>query len=371
MNDASVVLLTFGLGLLPRLKAKFWLQGLLAALGPALSVWTPWGGLLAVGLAGWACWQRRELQDFLIAAVLVGACAGRFWASIWPLAVGFAAGEIIRLAFSERNVVLIGLVAGLDCLALGVILTTSGLPLLLGCALLVGVGGLMTYIHQYLFHANDAEVARSLDQIMASYVKELDDLYARVRGWRHDYHDHLQVLKVQLAHGDTEASRHYLNQLEDKLDEIDTVVHSGNAMLDAVINSKLTIALNADIPIDVSAFVGNQPLIDDVDMVVIIGNILDNAIEAVMEQPKSEMRSMRVYIAIIKQQFYISVTNSRRADQQIDPEYASTKNDRRGLGIRRVNALVAKYHGVINRQYEDGVFATEVLLPLRNVTKAK
>lgn len=72
--------------------------------------------------------------------------------------------------------------------------------------------------------------------------------------------------------------------------------------------------------------------------------MLDNAIEAASEQPDPTTRFIRVYIAIEKQQLYISVTNSRRADQVIDINYASTKNDKRGLGIRRINALVAKYH---------------------------
>nr|WP_241559491.1 ATP-binding protein [Lacticaseibacillus hulanensis] len=247
-------------------------------------------------------------------------------------------------------------------------LTTGWVRVLILCALALTLV-LVTTLLDYLFRETDMVYAQSLDKIMANYTTEINGLYASIRGWRHDYHDHLQALKYYLHDDELTAARDYLNQLEDKLEDIDDIVHSGNTVMDAVVNSKLALAEQANIATDVSVFVGHQPLISDIDLVVILGNILDNAIEAASEQPEEADRFIRVYIAIEKQQLYISITNSRRADQIIDINYASTKNDKRGLGIRRINALVAKYHGIINRQYEEGVFVTEVLLPLKQITK--
>ena len=218
-------------------------------------------------------------------------------------------------------------------------------------------------IRQFL-NDQDAVFARSLDKMMAQYSEEVQELYANMRGWRHDYHDHLQALKAYLDNQDTAAARQYLNELEDKLDAVDPLVHSGNAMLDAIVNAKLTLAERLHIPVNEKVIVGNTPLIKDVDLVVILGNLLDNAIEAISEQPPHEKRQLRLYIGIVKQQFYISVTNTRPADQVIDYQYASTKSDKRGLGIRRVNKLVAKYDGMINRQYEASVFVTEIASPI-------
>ena len=218
-------------------------------------------------------------------------------------------------------------------------------------------------IRQFL-NDQDAVFARSLDKMMAQYSEEVQELYANMRGWRHDYHDHLQALQAYLDNQDTAAARQYLNELEDKLDAVDPLVHSGNAMLDAIVNAKLTLAERLHIPVNEKVIVGNTPLIKDVDLVVILGNLLDNAIEAISEQPPHEKRQLRLYIGIVKQQFYISVTNTRPADQVIDYQYASTKSDKRGLGIRRVNKLVAKYDGMINRQYEASVFVTEIAIPI-------
>ncbi|MFD1465928.1 sensor histidine kinase [Lapidilactobacillus mulanensis] len=239
----------------------------------------------------------------------------------------------------------------------------------------VVLAGLMTLITtsliHYLFQETDMVFARSLDKMMTNYTQEVQSLYEGMRGWRHDYHDHLQTLKAYLDQQQVKEARHYLDDLEDKLEEVDPVVHSGNPVLDAVVNSKLTLAEKLNIPTNVKVFVGTQPLIDDVDLVVIIGNLMDNAIEAISEQATGEKKLLRVYISILKQQLYISITNSRPDTQIIDPEYASTKNDKRGLGIRRINHLVANYSGMINRQYQPGVFVTEIMLPLAAIHAEK
>lgn len=228
-------------------------------------------------------------------------------------------------------------------------------------------GTLEFVLMRQFLNDQDAVFARSLDKMMAQYSQEVQELYANMRGWRHDYHDHLQALKAYLDNQDTQAARAYLDELEDKLDEVDPLVHSGNAMLDAIVNAKLTLAERLHIPVNEKVIVGSTPLIKDVDLVVILGNLLDNAIEAISEQPASEPRQLRLYIGIVKQQFYISITNTRPADQEIDYQYASTKSDKRGLGIRRVNKLVAKYNGMINRQYEASVFVTEIAIPIHAV----
>ncbi|WP_404819952.1 sensor histidine kinase [Lacticaseibacillus daqingensis] len=242
-------------------------------------------------------------------------------------------------------------------------LTTGGALVAATCTALLAVLTLSTLIQRFLAQ-QDAVFAHGLDQMMAQYSQEVQTLYANMRGWRHDYHDHLQALKAYLDDAEPARARAYLDTLEDKLDTVDTLVHSGNPMLDAIVNAKLTLAERAAIPTNVKVFVGTQPLIADLDLVVIVGNLLDNALEAITAQPAGEKRRLRVYIAILKQQLYISVTNTRPVAQQIDLHYASTKDDRRGLGIRRINQLVAKYDGVINRQYEDEVFVTEIALPL-------
>ena len=88
-----------------------------------------------------------------------------------------------------------------------------------------------------------------------------------------------------------------------------------------------------------------------------------------MRVEKKEDRFIRIYIDIIKKQLYISVINSMEgAVKRSGAQYLSSKQGLseglHGLGILRIDSIVSKYHGYINRQSEQGVFATEVTLPL-------
>nr|WP_318530860.1 GHKL domain-containing protein [Lacticaseibacillus daqingensis] len=350
-------------------RGRVQLALIIAAAGLAAGLaWVGWGWaieLVAAGAsAGWFLRQHAPLLAGGVAVPLLLASGLTPWLGVR----GLVAGVVLvggGLIWRSQQLVTVRLaLVGLG-LAIGASLwlTTGGALVAATCTALLAVLTLSTLIQRFLAQ-QDAVFAHGLDQMMAQYSQEVQTLYANMRGWRHDYHDHLQALKAYLDDAEPARARAYLDTLEDKLDTVDTLVHSGNPMLDAIVNAKLTLAERAAIPTNVKVFVGTQPLIADLDLVVIVGNLLDNALEAITAQPAGEKRRLRVYIAILKQQLYISVTNTRPVAQQIDLHYASTKDDRRGLGIRRINQLVAKYDGVINRQYEDEVFVTEIALPL-------
>ena len=181
-----------------------------------------------------------------------------------------------------------------------------------------------------------------------------------MRGWRHDYHNHIQALLALV--GDDERTRDYLWKLNKDLTEVDTVVKTGNVTVDAILNSKLTLIKSKDIPVDAVAKVPDDLKISEIDLCAIIGNLLDNAIEAVLPLPP-ESRFIRIYIGMLKSQLYISVTNSTASEpRKIGEKDVSTKGEGRGVGLMRVDSIARRNGGTVNRQNESGVFATEVLL---------
>ena len=103
----------------------------------------------------------------------------------------------------------------------------------------------------------------------------------------------------------------------------------------------------------------------DMELCVLVGNLLDNAIEACAQIPEAERRFIRVYIGMLKGQLYISVTNAvGGALRRSGKTYLSTKSSAHGYGLWRIDRIAEKYGGYVNRQDETDVFATEVLLPL-------
>ncbi|MBF1090601.1 MAG: GHKL domain-containing protein [Solobacterium sp.] len=203
------------------------------------------------------------------------------------------------------------------------------------------------------------------NKLMKQQMDEIENIYMTMRGWRHDYHNHLQSLKGYLSLNKVEQMKDYLNELETDLDSIDTLYHSGNLQLDSILNAKLAIAEKGQIRIHCDASIPPQLHVSDLDLCVILGNLLDNAIESCRKIKDPDERFIRVYIGILKKQLYISITNatSETVKQRTD-HYFTTKRGDHGHGLKRVDQVVKKYDGYLNRQNEPGVFATEIVLPL-------
>ena len=105
--------------------------------------------------------------------------------------------------------------------------------------------------------------------------------------------------------------------------------------------------------------------VSDIDMCVLIGNLVDNAVESCRKIPENGNRFLRIYMCIRKKQLYISVSNAtNELIRKLDAEYISTKRGDHGHGLKRIDLIVEKYDGFIKRANEPGVFATEIMLPL-------
>ena len=224
---------------------------------------------------------------------------------------------------------------------------------------------LLEYLLQRIMKREEDKTIIYQNKLMKQQMDEIENIYMTMRGWRHDYHNHLQSLKGYLSLNKVEQMKDYLNELETDLDSIDTLYHSGNLQLDSILNAKLAIAEKGQIRIHCDASIPPQLHVSDLDLCVILGNLLDNAIESCRKIKDPDERFIRVYIGILKKQLYISITNatSETVKQRTD-HYFTTKRGDHGHGLKRVDQVVKKYDGYLNRQNEPGVFATEIVLPL-------
>lgn len=220
-------------------------------------------------------------------------------------------------------------------------------------------------LFDFLFgKAMDRRIAAYQNDLIRRHCSEVENMYRQVRGWRHDYHNHIQTMLALVDK--PEQMRSYLLTLNEDLTTVDTVIKTGNVMLDAVLNSKLSLIKAKNITVNAKAVVPANLSISDVDLCVIIGNLLDNAMEACEKQEETSERFIRVFIGVLKKQLYISVMNSAGGEVKKEGKlYVSTKTSgSHGFGLMRIDRIAEKNGGYVNRQNEPGVFATEVMLPL-------
>ena len=217
------------------------------------------------------------------------------------------------------------------------------------------------FLYKKGFESQTEQFRRDL---MENQYEEIKGVYMDMRGWRHDYHNHMQVMKAQLALGNLEEIHEYLNALEKELDRVDTLVKSGNLMIDAILNSKLTLARRQKISVNCKVKVPEKISVEDVDLCVILGNLMDNALEA-CRQIDEENRFLRIYMTVNKSQLYLSIQNSAKDEPDFDERnYITKKRGNHGLGMKRVQTAVEKYQGYLYLANEPGIFAAEVTMPI-------
>lgn len=234
--------------------------------------------------------------------------------------------------------------------------------LAVGAAILTGA---FVGIRKMLEILVDKRISAYQSDLIQKHCDEVENMYRQVRGWRHDYKHHIQTMKAHLVMKQYEELEHYLNELDADLTTVDTVIKTGNIRIDAILNSKLGMAKTKDIRINAKAIVPKELPVSEVDLCIIIGNLLDNAIEACGTGTGEDKPFIRVYIDILKEQLYIYVSNSMdRTVRKQGDQYLTTKGVDHGFGLMRVDKVVERYHGYLNRQHDEGVFVTEIMLAL-------
>ena len=222
----------------------------------------------------------------------------------------------------------------------------------------------MKFLSRLFNRRIDRRIADYQSELLETHYREVENMYTKMRAWRHDYRNHIQALKVLAANGDNEGLREYLDKLDTDLNTVDLVVKTGNAMADAILNSKISLAKSKGIEVVVDAQIPVKLKMSEIDLCRIIGNLFDNAIEASMELP-ADKRLIRVYMDMKGTQLYISFTNFTAVGKRrkVGGLFKTTKGEGHGFGLVSMDAIVERLDGYLSRNSEDGAFTTEILIP--------
>ena len=210
----------------------------------------------------------------------------------------------------------------------------------------------------------DKRIAAYQRELIETHYQEVENMYRQIRGWRHDYRNHIQMMKVLAANGDLEGLKAYLDELDTDLNTVDTLVKTGNAMADAILNSKISLAKSRGIPVQVDAHIPVKLKMSELDLCCILGNLFDNAIDASLALPEDQ-RLIRVYMDMKGSQLYISFTNFTASKKlpKVGKRFRTTKGQGHGFGLVRIDSIIERLDGYLSRNSEDGAFTTEILIP--------
>ena len=195
-------------------------------------------------------------------------------------------------------------------------------------------------------------------------AEETRQLYEEIRGIRHDMKNHLLCIQILAEQGKYEGICDYIQGFSGKSGEQDrTVFYTGNDILDAILNTKMSIAeQEGGIRCTVEISCGEIPLSQN-DLSVLMGNLMDNACEAAK---LSEEKELGIKIISQKNHLSICVYNTTAAPVlEKNPELKTSKKDKsvHGLGTRNIRKITAKYEGIIEYHENERFFFCDILIP--------
>ncbi len=194
------------------------------------------------------------------------------------------------------------------------------------------------------------------------HLEEVRSIHREMRGYKHDFHNHLQTLKSYLDAGDAERAREYIFELDRQLMDVDTLLKTGNVSLDAILSAKIAQAKSENVSVTVKANVPDGLMVSDLELSIIVGNLLDNAIEACREA--SGERFIRIFIGIKGKMLYFSMLNSAGPKRKkMNGLFRTGKSGVHGFGLRRAEAIIKDHGGWVKYNSEDGAFTSEFLVP--------
>lgn len=201
---------------------------------------------------------------------------------------------------------------------------------------------------------------------------ERENAYQETRRVRHDLNGYLVDLKASIQSGRFEDA-------EAKIDNIlshnslygDEVSRSGNLVIDSLINYKYSLAQKEGIEMKCYVFVPETLDFDGADLCIILGNLLDNALEAVKNLPAEKGR-IELSMSQVKGSLSIVVKNPYEGKilEDRNGQLLTNKPDKKnhGIGLDSVRRAVGRYNGELLTEYGNGMFrATVLLYPRENL----
>lgn len=186
-----------------------------------------------------------------------------------------------------------------------------------------------------------------------------------LRGWKHDMKNHFRVIFELIKNGKNEDAGSYIEKIFGEMEWETVLTETTNPVLNVIIAAKYMRAKHAGIVFDYQMHIeGELPLAFD-DLTTILGNILDNAIEANLKLDKERHRFIHVKIRSLRKMLLISVANSSDGIyERKGKQFISLKDEKSGIGLRQVERAVDKNRGFMNVSAKEDVFIVTVCIPI-------
>lgn len=200
------------------------------------------------------------------------------------------------------------------------------------------------------------------------YLNNINEVIRTLRAQRHDFKHHVGCLYGLLQRGENEEAKAYIKELTEEVIKYDQLIHIENPILASILNVKLLRAMDEGIKVDTHIEVPKEIGFENINISRIIGNIMDNAIEACEQTPQ---KYIDISLHIKNNNLIIKLVNSKsnQVANQIgeDGTYHTTKTtdpENHGFGLSNIKQIVQKNRGIVKMDECDEKFEISIAIPV-------
>lgn len=213
---------------------------------------------------------------------------------------------------------------------------------------------------------------RKEQELEAKKFQTLSETNQFLRTWKHENTNHLLACLQMIENKKYDDSIHYLSEMLHTIDTGSLNIATGNSVVDAILTVKLSAAEQQGISVQRNIFLPSEqklPL-DDVSLSSVLGNALDNAIEACFAVKDSGQTPwISISIKLLRETFFLEIQNSCTGNYRYSDskDLLTTKEDsshEHGLGLKRILLLVENADGYCKICPESNTFTLTVMIPL-------
>lgn len=201
-------------------------------------------------------------------------------------------------------------------------------------------------------------------------IKDRQESEESIRTLRHDLKNHVMTIELLLDQGRTEELKNYLHTMSKSSDTSTSRFRTGNQLVDGLLMRKLGPAAADGLRVEVKLDMSSGGFLSPFDLCVLMGNVLDNALEACQKVTPAESRFIRLSGGRSANCLLVRLENSYSGQRtSTSVPLQTTKADRRmhGFGLRNVKRVLDRYGGTMAITTAEGVFTMSMLLPMPDV----
>lgn len=260
------------------------------------------------------------------------------------------------------SIVIILLIYTDTCTGIGLTIVSIGLLI---------ANFLMLYLYNLLLHSISQQYEMEmLKTQLQAYANQLNVVLRgeeKIKALRHDIKHHLSELMLLANKHDVAEIQKYIDEMNSFLKNPNEIVASGNLEIDSVLNFMLQKAEKELKTVDIKVMLPEK-VRHSFDINVMLGNLLENAIEAA---GKTENKYLSVHIKLKRGILKVKIENSfessyilRKEQNRKDTILKTTKpfTKQHGIGLKNVKKIVEKYNGTMAVTAQKGIFCVNLLL---------